>query len=84
MARLALLEAEQRVIQMLRTRCEMVRQRAGRASEEMLLRAANFPAYMEQIVDTVPDDLNLADFLCTPQFADEPTAPARPIPQQTH
>ncbi|MEJ8855475.1 hypothetical protein WKW79_12900 [Variovorax robiniae] len=83
-ARLALLEAEQRVIQMLRTRCEMVRQKLGRAGIELLLRTANYPAYMEQIVDTVPDDLHLAEFMRMPPSGDEPAA-VRPIPQpQAH
>jgi len=84
-ARLALLEAEQRVIQMLRTRCEMVRQKLGRAGIELLLRTANYPAYMEQIVDTVPDDLHLAEFMRMPASGDEPAAAVRPIPQpQAH
>jgi hypothetical protein len=81
-ARLALLDAEQRVIQMLRTRCEMARHRLGRT--EMLLRSANHPAYMEQIVDTVPDDLHLADFMRMPQLGDEPSATPRPVAQATH
>ncbi|WP_213953445.1 MULTISPECIES: hypothetical protein [unclassified Variovorax] len=84
-ARTALLEAEQRVIQMLRARCEMVRQKLGRAGIELLLRTANYPAYMEQIVDTVPDDLHLAEFMRMPATGDEPGAAVRPIPQpQTH
>ncbi len=71
LARVALLEAEQRVIRMLRSRCEMIRHRIGRTDLAPMLRPANYPAYMEQIVDTVPDDLHLADYLRLPQVGDE-------------
>lgn len=77
-ARVALLEAEQRVVNMLRSRCEMIRHRLGGAAGAAIPRSTNHVAYMEQIVDTVPDDLQLADYLRMPQLAGE--APAA----QTH
>ncbi|MEJ8822420.1 hypothetical protein WKW80_10260 [Variovorax humicola] len=84
-ARLALLEAEKHVIAMLRARCDLVRQKLGRAGIELRLRTANYPAYMEQIVDTVPDDLHLADFMRVPQVGDESTAATRAAaPLQAH
>ncbi|MDM0059425.1 hypothetical protein [Variovorax fucosicus] len=89
MARLALLEAEQRVIKMLRARCELIRHHLGRATSALHQRTANYPAYMEQIVDTVPDDLHLADYLRMPQVGGElpavaaatATTTARPVAQ---
>lgn len=83
-ARLALLEAEQRVIKMLRTRCEMIRQRVSHASTEAFLRRPHHPAYMEQIVDTVPDDLHLADYMRLPMIGDEMVVSANRLLAQTH
>ncbi|MET0540946.1 MAG: hypothetical protein ABWZ88_04260 [Variovorax sp.] len=87
-ARVALLEAEQRVIKMLRSRCEMIRHRLGRAGLEVFARNISHPAYMEQIVDTVPDDLQLADYLRMPMLLEDVPAMAaavapRPL-AQTH
>ena len=81
MARMALLEAEQRVIQMLRTRCG-TGSSARRAAPaiELLLRAANYPAYMEQIVDTVPDDLDLVEFMRTTASGRRAYGPGSPLP----
>ncbi len=83
-ARVALLEAEQRVIKMLRTRCEMIRQRLGHAGTEALLRRPNYPAYMEQIVDTVPDDLHLADYMRLPVIGEEMVVSSDRLLAQTH
>lgn len=83
-ARVALLEAEQRVIKMLRTRCEMIRQRVGHASAEAMLRRPHHPPYVEQIVDTVPDDLHLADYLRLPMLGDELVVSSDRLLAQTH
>ena len=83
-ARVALLEAEQRVIKMLRTRCEMIRQRLGHAGTEALLRRPHHPAYMEQIVDTVPDDLHLADYMRLPVIGEELVVSSDRLLAQTH
>ncbi|MDM0112202.1 hypothetical protein QTI66_08575 [Variovorax sp. J22R133] len=58
-ARTRLLTAEARVIELLRRRCEEIKERRKR---RLARRSVACAPYLEQIVETVPDDLGLANF----------------------
>ena len=71
-ARERLLAAEARVIELLRKRCVDI---MGRRKRRQALRSIACAPYVEQVAETVPDELNLAHFLNRKTFEPPALAP---------
>lgn len=86
-ARLALLQAEQRMFGLLRARCEMLRNRLDPTATGMPAPAVHGAPYMERLVDTVPDELRPIDCARLPRPGEKTTIAAAATTQaaaQTH
>jgi len=71
-ARQRLLAAEARVIELLRKRCAEINARRQRRLAQRKLACA---PYVEQTAETVPDDLNISNFLALKTFEPPALAP---------
>lgn len=71
-ARERLLKAESRVVDLLRARCAEI---VARRKHRLALRRLACAPYVEQLVETVPDDLRISNFLTLPQFEAPQIAP---------
>ncbi|MEJ8849738.1 hypothetical protein [Variovorax rhizosphaerae] len=67
-ARVTLLKAEQRVLQVLRTRCALIRQNLGHAGPEL----PDHAAPVEQTIETAPDEFHPTEFMPMHPNGDEP------------
>ncbi|MBS0343196.1 MAG: hypothetical protein JSS56_22045 [Proteobacteria bacterium] len=71
-ARERLLAAETRVVELLRRRCVEI---VARRKQRQALRKLACEPYVEQTVETVPDDLRISNFLSLQQFEPPQIAP---------
>jgi len=71
-ARERLLAAEARVLELLRKRCAEI---VTRRKQRLALRRIACAPYVEQLAETVPDDLRVSNFLTLQQFEPPMLAP---------